>query len=695
VVLGLPVAIGKPNALVNAFVQRALREPQIQLTLVTALSLRAPRWHSDLERRLVQPLAERIFAGYLELDYVRLLEQRKLPTNIEVIEFYLEPGAWLANPHLQEHYLAANYTHVARDALERGLNVLAQLVAVDPDGSELLSLGANPDLTADLLPHIAAMRAHGRPFAFIGQIHHELPFMYGDALVAAADFDFLLDAPAHAHALFSPPNLPISLTDHAIALHVSTLVRDGGTLQLGIGELGDAIAYALRLRHQQPALYAQALESIDLPARQAQLIAREGGTEPFGRGLYACSEMLADGFLDLYRSGILQRAVYPCAALQRALDAGHAGVVVGLPMLEALHTAGLSELTRSDVAQLRTCGVLRAEVGYEAGHLLIDGQRYAASLATTAQRAAIAAHCLGTRLQAGVLADAGFFFGPKAFYAGLRALPAAERQRFAMRGIRFVNELHGPEWELKVAQRRHARFINTTMMLTSLGAAVSDGLADGRVVSGVGGQYNFVAMAHALPEARSVLCLRATRTTQRVTTSNILWSYPHITIPRHLRDVVVTEYGSADLRGKTDREVVTAVLAVMDARFQDDFVRAAQRAGKLPRDYQIPASLRANTSAELAMRLRPSQGRGLFQELPFGSDFTSVETALAKALKYLAAHTSTWGGRAALAGPLLRGTDATRWQPHLERMGLLQVASLRERLQRWLLLAALNDGAPR
>ncbi|HEX6239509.1 MAG TPA: acetyl-CoA hydrolase/transferase C-terminal domain-containing protein, partial [Polyangiales bacterium] len=502
-------------ALINAFVARALREPQIHLTLVTALSLRAPRWRSDFERRLVQPLSERIFAGYVELEYVRLLERGQLPANIEVIEFYLEPGAWLGNGHLQQHYLAANYTHVARDALERGLNVLAQLVAADDEpaaASERLSVGANPDLTVDLLPHIAALRASQRPFALIGQLHPELPFMYGDAAVAASEFDFLLEPSARTGTLFCPPNLPIGLTDHAIALHVSALVRDGGTLQLGIGELGDAIVHALQLRHQQPALYTEVLQSLQLPTRQATLIASCGGTLPFARGLYGCSEMLADGFLDLYSSGILKRAVYPCAALQRELDAGRIDTSVGLPMLEALHTAGLQELSARDVAQLRAAGVLAETVRYEASQLLANGQRCAASLATAPQREAIAAHCLNTRLHDGVLADAGFFFGPKGFYAALRALPTAERRRLAMRGIRFVNELHGPDWELKVAQRRHARFINTTMMVTGLGAAVSDALADGRVVSGVGGQYNFVAMAHALPEARSVLCLRATRT---------------------------------------------------------------------------------------------------------------------------------------------------------------------------------------
>src|SRR4029453_19333617 len=86
-----------------------------------------------------------------------------------------------------------------------------------------------------------------------------------------------------------------------------TLVRDGGTLQLGIGELGDGIVHALQLRHQQPAIYREALEACGLLARHRRLIEAEGGTAPFERGLYGCTEMLADGFLDLYRSGILKR----------------------------------------------------------------------------------------------------------------------------------------------------------------------------------------------------------------------------------------------------------------------------------------------------------------------------------------------------------------------------------------------------
>jgi len=695
VVLGLPVGIGKPNTLVNSFVSRALADSSLKLTIITALSLRAPRGRSDLERRFIEPFARRVFGDYPELDYLRLIEERRLPSNIEVLEFYMEPGSWLHNEHLQQHYLSSNYTHVARDALRRGLNVIAQQVAAPPVGEAppgLLSLGSNADLTADLLPQIAAMRAsnNSKPFALIGQVHRDMPFMYGDALVTADTFDFLVQDPGTA--LFSPPNMPVPLTDHAIALNVSTLIRDGGTLQLGIGELGDGICYALQLRQKQPALYREVLESTGLLARHRRLIESEGGTAPFERGLYGCTEMLADGFLDLYRSGILKRRVYPSAKLQRLLDDGHIDERVGPRTLEALVEAGMSRMSYADFHEFREVGLFRDDVEYDRGVLITpDGQRLHATLSDPEQRAEIARHCLGDTLRNGVLADAGFFFGPKGFYAQLRELPPAQRRLFAMRGISFVNELYGHEWELKCAQRRYARFVNTTMMVTGLGAAVSDALGDGRVVSGVGGQYNFVAMAHELPEARSILCLRATRTADGSTTSNIVWSYSHATIPRHLRDIVVTEYGIADLRGRTDREIVEALVGIMDARFQHEFVAAAKRAGKLPKDWRIPDVARDNTPQLLATKFRPWRERGLFTELPFGSDFTAEEIMLAKALRSLQAATRSWPGRIrTLLDALVNGAPVPAVQPHLARMGLTRADSFAERLQRRLLTTALR-----
>jgi len=119
---------------------------------------------------------------------------------------------------------------------------------------------------------------------------------------------------------------------------------------------------------------------------------------------------------------------------------------------------------------------------------------------------------------------------------------------------------------------------------------VSDGLESGQVVSGVCGQYNFVAMAHALKGGRSILMLRSTREHRGKVSSNILWNYGHTTIPRHLRDIYVTEYGIADLRGKSDEQCVMAMVSIADARFQDELCERAKSNGKLRLDFMPPAA---------------------------------------------------------------------------------------------------------
>ena len=183
--------------------------------------------------------------------------------------------------------------------------------------------------------------------------------------------------------------------------------------------------------------------------------------------------------------------------------------------------------------------------------------------------------------------------------------------------------------------RVNARFINDAMMATVLGDVVSDGLDDGRIVSGVGGQYNFVAQGFALEGAHSVIMLRSHRAAKGKAQSNIRWNYGHTTIPRHLRDIIVTEYGVADLRGKTDRDVIAAMLAITDARFQDELLRQAKDAGKIERSFEIP---KAATGQYAGCDRKARCGRKRCRVLPpfpFGTDFTEAEQQLLPALRIL------------------------------------------------------------
>ncbi len=90
--LAVPLGIGKPNHLVNEIYRRATEDPALELTIYTALSLGRPRWSSELERRLVEPLADRLFGGYPELAYLEPLLEGELPENVRVLEFFFQPG---------------------------------------------------------------------------------------------------------------------------------------------------------------------------------------------------------------------------------------------------------------------------------------------------------------------------------------------------------------------------------------------------------------------------------------------------------------------------------------------------------------------------------------------------------------------------------------------------------------------------
>ncbi|HZC55697.1 MAG TPA: acetyl-CoA hydrolase/transferase C-terminal domain-containing protein [Xanthobacteraceae bacterium] len=590
IVLALPLGLGKANHIANALYDKAAADPSIKLTIFTALTLEAPRAKNELERRFLDPIAQRVFAGYPALHYAAAIHQGSVPGNIEINEFFFEAGQWLGSPYAQQHYISANYTHALRYVLDRGVNVVGQLVAHRAaETAYPYSLSCNPDLTCDLLK---LRRDGSADFLFCGQTNSELPFMRNDAAVAADEFDFLLDSPKTDFPLFAPPREPVSLADYAAGLHAASTVPDGGTLQIGIGSLGDAVAHGLVLRQRQNAEFCQLLAKLGYePATDPTV-----RTEPFDIGLYGCSEMFVEGMLDLYRLGILKREV--------------------------------------------------------------DG----------------------------VVLHGGFFVGSRAFYRALREMPPEIAAKFGMTSISYVNELYSDE-DNKRRARVKARFLNNAMMATLLGDVISDGLEDGRVVSGVGGQYNFIAQGFALDGARSAIVLHSTRTANGKTESNIRWRYGHTTIPRHLRDMIVTEYGIADIRGKTDREVIAAMLAITDARFQDELLRQAKDASKIERSYELPKAVRDNTPDAIVRALQPAADLGLLPQFPFGTDFTDVEQRLIPALEKLKS-----ASLAELAALFLRWLSAPADNTDcLDRMGLAHPPSILLSIYARLLRGALSE----
>lgn len=674
IVLGLPLGIGKPNPFVNALYRRVKANPSRRLVIVTALSLERPAGKSELEQHFLEPLVERVFRDYPDLDYVKDSRGAGLPPNIEVREFFMKTGDYLGNAVAQQAYISTNYTFVARDMGLQNMNVIAQAIASHGDGDDWrLSLSSNPDVTFEVIERFAQ---EGKPLLKIGVVNRQMPFMPNDAEVGPEFFDLIVTDPAATHTLFGPPNAKVSTADYAIGLHASSLVADGGTLQIGIGSLGDAIAQALIVRDRHGDEYRRMLDSLCPDG----LATRELGR--FDQGLYGCSEMFVNGFLKLIEAGLLRREVFADATVQTLLNEGRIDEAVTPATLRALLEAGRihSPLDERDLAFLTRFGVLQPDIAIDGDSLVRVESRVANDLLSEAGFKAVCDTLLGTRLQHGIVMHGGFFLGPQDFYERLRTMPPQELAKIDMTRIDFINQLYGQhpgDSELKRAQRRKACFMNTTMVMTLLGAAASDGLDTGEVVSGVGGQYNFVAMAHALPDARSILMLRATHEHRDGMRSSIVWNYGHTTIPRHLRDVVITEYGVAHLRGCSDSEVIKRLLAIADSRFQDELAGAAKLHGKLELGYIIPDRYRQNLPQALDDKLHPWSRAGLLPDFPFGTDLNDDELHIVRALKRLKRATdhpvelvqmalkSLWDGKEAPPA-------------YLERLGLTDATSFKQ-----------------
>ncbi|MDX1301593.1 acetyl-CoA hydrolase/transferase C-terminal domain-containing protein [Photobacterium sp.] len=699
IVLGLPLAIGKPIAFVNALYQRAKSDPSISLNIETGISLEKPVGKNSLEKQFLKPFVDREFANVPDLDYILDLRKGAVPDNIAINEFFFKAGSFLNSPQ-QQNYTSTNYTHAVRDLLDKGVNVVAQLVAKRTiNGVTTYSLCSNSDLALDFAPVMDELQKNGTNVAMVAEVNSNMPFMQNHAEVADNVFDLVLDQNLQQdhkdYALFAAPHASISPEDHMIGFYASTLVKDGGTLQVGIGSLSSALTYSTLLRHKQNSLYTQLMK--DLQVEQKFPICKTvGDTGTFVEGLYGCSELMVDGFMHLYNAGVLKREVFEDLTIQTLLNKKKITTQVTISTLLILqdHNAISTVLTDNDVTYLKRIGVFKPSVELIDGLLHIGEQSFAGNLKNAEALQWITKYCLGDALTGGVVMHGAFFIGPKDFYDALNNMSDADHKKFCMTSVNYVNDLYDHfigNQQLKQAQRKHARFINSAMMVTLNGSAISDALENGQVVSGVGGQYNFVAQSHQMPDSRSIMKLRSCAVRNGKLKSNILFNYGHTTIPRQLRDIVITEYGIADLRSKPDHVVYTELIKISDSRFQQELLNKAKAAGKVAKNYEIPAEFCNNTPQAIAKIYQTYTQKEVFGPFPFGCSFTEQELKLGKALKSLKSKSASRKGKMQCLWQVVTAPKPSQTViPLLKRMGLDNPKNLQEHITKRLLTAELS-----
>jgi len=148
------------------------------------------------------------------------------------------------------------------------------------------------------------------------------------------------------------------------------------------------------------------------------------------------------------------------------------------------------------------------------------------------------------------------------------------------REVRFlpVDIVNAPD---TIARNHHVVSINGALAVDLYGQVAADRF-DGRQFSGIGGHEDFVAQSGLELSDRSLICLPSTArpdgVPDGVMVSRIVTTLTPgttVTTPRHQLDLVITEHGVAELRGRTVGERASALAEIAHPDFRDGLRAAA------------------------------------------------------------------------------------------------------------------------
>jgi acyl CoA:acetate/3-ketoacid CoA transferase beta subunit len=142
--------------------------------------------------------------------------------------------------------------------------------------------------------------------------------------------------------------------------------------------------------------------------------------------------------------------------------------------------------------------------------------------------------------------------------------------------VRFlpVKLVNSPEL---IAKNRHMVTINGALAVDLAGQVIADTIS-GTQFSGIGGHEDFVSGPGLSTDGRSLICLPSSSIVQGQLVTRILPMLPSgsvISTPRHQVDVIITEYGVAELAGRTIRERAMALAEIGHPDVRDELMAVA------------------------------------------------------------------------------------------------------------------------
>ncbi|MBO8158363.1 acetyl-CoA hydrolase/transferase C-terminal domain-containing protein [Thermosyntropha sp.] len=131
-----------------------------------------------------------------------------------------------------------------------------------------------------------------------------------------------------------------------------------------------------------------------------------------------------------------------------------------------------------------------------------------------------------------------------------------------------------------ISQNDKVFAINNALEVDLYGQIASEA-AEGRQISGTGGQLDFIYAAFRSKGGKGLICLSSTTTLKDGTTISrikpALGLGTIVTVPRSLAYYVVTEYGYTVLKGKTTWQRAEALINIAHPDFRDELIKEANK----------------------------------------------------------------------------------------------------------------------